>query len=315
MHCHHLQGEHPRQCQPQFAVAEEVGVEHAGVFGAGVEGVEELEQHESREGQGQGIGLILCRQAVLEHEQCADHHRRAIQREARQTGAGEDLRRLAARLVAHDAGAGRLDAQCHRRRAVHDDVDPQQLDRRERRRPAQQGGSQHRENRADVGGELEAHELDDVVVHHAAFLDGLDDGGEVVVGQHQGRRFLGHGGAGDAHRHADVGGLQRGCVVDAVAGHRGDMAVGFERLDDLHLVRGRDAGEHVDLVDAPGQLGIRHGVQLGAADHLAGQAQFAADGGGGELVVAGDHLDLDARFLAVRDGAFRLGARRVHQPG
>ena len=47
----------------------------------------------------------------------------------------------AARRVVHDAGAGRLDAEGHRRRAVHDDVDPQDLDRGERRRHAEQRGA------------------------------------------------------------------------------------------------------------------------------------------------------------------------------
>ena len=59
-----------------------------------------------------------------------------------------------------------------------------------------------------------------------------DDGGEVVVGEDHLRGFLGHLGPGDAHGHADVGGLQRRRVVDAVAGHRHDLALGLERVDD-----------------------------------------------------------------------------------
>ena len=70
---------------------------------------------------------------------------------------------------------------------------------------------------------------------------GADDRGEVVVGEDHVRRLLGDVGAGDAHRDADVRRLQRGRVVDAVAGHRDDPAVGLQRVDDPQLVLRRDA--------------------------------------------------------------------------
>ena len=76
----------------------------------------------------------------------------------------------------------------------------------------------------------------------AALAHRLDDGREVVVGEDHLRRLLGHLGAGDAHGDADVGRLQRRRVVDAVAGHRDDVAVGLQRVDDAQLVRRRDAG-------------------------------------------------------------------------
>ncbi len=61
-------------------------------------------------------------------------------------------------------------------------------------------------------------------VDRAPFLDRGDDRREVVVGEHHVGRLLRHVGAGDAHRDADVGGLERRRVVDAVAGHRDDLA-------------------------------------------------------------------------------------------
>ena len=75
----------------------------------------------------------------------------------------------------------------------------------------------------------------------AALAHRRDDGGEVVVGQDHVGRLLGDVGAGDAHRDADVGRLQRRRVVDAVAGHRDDVAVGLQRVDDAQLVLRRDA--------------------------------------------------------------------------
>ena len=76
----------------------------------------------------------------------------------------------------------------------------------------------------------------------------VDDGGEVVVGEDHVAGFLGHLGAGDAHRDADVGALQRRSVVDPVAGHRDDVALALQHVDEAHLVLGRDAGDDADAV-------------------------------------------------------------------
>jgi hypothetical protein len=58
-----------------------------------------------------------------------------------------------------------------------------------------------------------------------AFLHGRDDGGEVVVGQGHVRGLAAHLGPRDPHGDADIGLLQGGCVVDAIAGHGDDVAV------------------------------------------------------------------------------------------
>ena len=79
----------------------------------------------------------------------------------------------------------------------------------------------------------------------------------------------GHVGAG-AHRQADVGGREGGCVVDAVAGHGDDSPFVAEPLDDVGLVVGQHLG--LDPVDA----------------------EAACDGLGGDPVVTGEHDDLDA---------------------
>ena len=70
-----------------------------------------------------------------------------------------------------------------------------------------------------------------------------DDRREVVVGQDHVGGLAGDVGARLAHRDADVGGLERGRVVDAVAGHRDDLAHRLQRLRDAHLVLGNDARE------------------------------------------------------------------------
>lgn len=78
-------------------------------------------------------------------------------------------------------------------------------------------------------------ELAYVVVDATAGFDRGDDGGEVVVGQHHGGGFSGDVRAGEAHRHADVGAMQGGGVVDPVPGHRDDLAVGAQGVGHLQL--------------------------------------------------------------------------------
>ena len=121
-----------------------------------------------------------------------------------------------------------------------------------------------------------------------------------------------------AHRHADVGLLQRRGVVHAVAGHRHHLAAGLEGLDDPQLVLRRDAGEHADLGGDPlpargvqaGQLAAVGGPQRPAV-RVAVQAELPADLGGRRLLVAGDHHGADARLPARLDGGLRLLPQRV----
>ena len=113
--------------------------------------------------------------------------------------------------------------------------------------PGQHDAEEHREHLADVRRQQEAQELADVGEDRPALADGGDDRGEVVVGEDHVRRLLRHVGAGDAHRDADVGRLQRRGVVHAVAGHGHDVAVGLEGVDDAQLVLGRHPGVDGDV--------------------------------------------------------------------
>lgn len=97
-----------------------------------------------------------------------------------------------------------LHAERQGRQAVGDQIDPEQLDRHERRFPPQQYGQEYREDLAKVAGEEELDGFADIVVNPPPFFDGGDDGGEVVVGQGHVRRALGYVGAGDPHGAADI---------------------------------------------------------------------------------------------------------------
>ena len=64
-----------------------------------------------------------------------------------------------------------------------------------------------------------------VVEKLLALADRLDDRAEVIVQQDDGRRLARAARAALAHGDADVSGLQRGDIVDAVTGHGDNLAV------------------------------------------------------------------------------------------
>lgn len=87
-------------------------------------------------------------------------------------------------------------------------------------------------------------------------LDRLFDGREIVVEQHQVRGFASDVGAPLAHRNADMRGFQRRCIVNTVAGHGYDLAIGPERRNQTQFLLRHNAGKDVDVSDAALQLGI-----------------------------------------------------------
>ncbi len=151
----------------------------------------------------------------------------------------------------------------------------------------------------------------------AALAYGADDRGEVVVGEDHVRRLLGDVGARDAHRDADVGRLERGRVVDAVAGHRDDAPVRVERVDDPQLVLRRDAGIDGHLPHGGRARVVVHRRQLAARDDARarrGDAEIGGDPRRRVRMVAGDHQHAHARGVRVGDRGPGLRPRRVDDP-
>ena len=119
--------------------------------------------------------------------------------------------------------------------------------------------------------------------------------------------------------------FERRRVIDAVACHRNDFALAFQRFDDQHFLLGADAGkEHFRAVEDGLQLGARHAAQRFTEDDARpgtvltmavvfppDQPDFAGDGQRGMRMVAGDHDDLDARRTTARNRLGHLGPRRV----
>ena len=210
-----------------------------GLVGDGVEGErgsslvlggdreQQGEQREGDDAHGVGDGFAVHAFGPGDHAEGAGADDDAGGDEPDQEPPGEDRRVGRAGLALHQP-LGRLTvAEADRLEQQGGEVDPQRL-QREERHPAEDvedAGAEERDDEPEQASHLEADVAGQVVVEAAAELDGLDDRGEVVVGEDHHRGFLGHLGAGDAHGDADVGLLQRGRVVDAVAGHRDDVAL------------------------------------------------------------------------------------------
>ena len=153
--------------------------------------------------------------------------------------------------------------------------------------------------------------LAEVVGDAAPEAHGGDDGGEVVVGEHERRRLAGDVRAAPAHGDADVGGLERGRVVHAVAGHghhlaraprapaRGGASAPGTTRAKMDTSRAR-AAERL----------VVERVELRPGDHLAvaGRPAARATAPRRLRVVAGDHHHADARRAALGDGGGDLGA-------
>ena len=214
----------------------------------------------------------------------------------------------------HDVAFRWLDAERERRQAVGDEVQPENLNCGEGRRPARDGRHKHQEHLAGVARQEIVHELLDVVVDAPPLLDGRHDRGEVVVGEHHVGRLAGDVRAADAHRNPDVSGLHRRGIVDAVAGHRHDMAEALQRPHDSQLLLGRHTRvDHRVGGDSP-ERGVVERVDLRPSDGPRGrdgEAELAPHRQGRGGMVTGDHHRPDAGRAAPSDRRLRLLARWI----
>ena len=195
------------------------------------------------------------------------------------------------------------------------EVHRQDLHHREGRRDAEGHHRQERRGLREVRHQDVGDELADVAHHAAAEAHRLDDRREVVVQQHDVRRFFGNI-HGPVHRQADVGRVQRGGVVDTVAAIPDDMPGLFERPHDpLFLIR-LDFGEHVDLRHARHQRFFAHVPQFPARQQVrVGDPDFVGNVHGDQAMVAGDHLERYAERVQSRQRVADAGLRRFIDAG
>ena len=102
-----------------------------------------------------------------------------------------------------------------------------------------------------------------------------------------------------------------GRIVHAVAGHRDDVALALQHLDQPDLVLRSHPRDHADPVDGGVRFRVAHRRELGARHRAALDAEFSGDRGGRDRVVSGDHPHPDARTVRLGDRGHRLGPRRV----
>jgi hypothetical protein len=252
----HVREERQRHRADEPSVLEKSG-EGAAPSGAAIKDVDELEHHQRRKrhcARMSFIGRIRARAARQQREQPAGiigikHGKGAHHHHDSNAGKAQPVVRIkhagvaSSRLLVHDVGVFGVDAERERRRPVGHEVDPEELGGEQRQeQPGLHGheaeqtrkhhASEHRQQLAGIRRQEIDQVLADVVVNPATFLDGLDDTCEIIIRQHHVGRLLRDVGAGDAHGDADICGLERGSIVDAVAGHGDDVTLALQRLDD-----------------------------------------------------------------------------------
>ena len=167
-----------------------------------------------------------------------------------------------------------------------------------------------------VDGSVDEEDLTKVVPDDTALTDGGNNGGEVVVGQNHLGSLTGDVGTLLTHGNTHIGGLEGGSVIDTITGHGGNLSLGLEGLDNADLVLRRGTSEDVVGHDGLLELIVGHGIHLGTGDGLGvllvDKAEHVADGGGGILVITGDHGNTNTGTLGLRDGLYALGTGRVH---
>ncbi len=158
------------------------------------------------------------------------------------------------------------------------------------------------------------HGLADVIEDPSPLFYGRRNRGEVIVGHHHIRRFLGDIRAGESHRHPDVGCLDRGSIVDAVAGHGHNRAPPLPGVHDSELVFGRHAGIDRDPFDELRQLIVAQITQVRSGQSrsvLPIQAQFPRDRHRRLFVIAGNHHGSDPGVPAKPHRLDGFGPQRI----
>ena len=235
-------------------------------------------------------------------------------RAARERGGRRMRRASGGSMPTARAGAASVSRLIHKiwvaSSGVHDAVAAARQPQHAREHDAEE----HRHDLARVRRQQVADELPDVREDRPPLLDRGHDRREVVVGEDHVRGFLGDVGAGDAHRDADIGRLQRGRVVHAVAGHRHHVAGALQGTHDPQLVLGAHPRVDVHPTDRLVEGPVVHALELGAGGDRRvrrGDAHLAGDRARGDRVVAGDHHHPDAGALGRGDRRGGLLTRRI----
>jgi hypothetical protein len=172
-------------------------------------------------------------------------------------GEGEKVEQRAHRADHHHEALDQADVPAHRPgrvlgigaverhgrlRCVVEQVVQEHLQRQHRQEGQEQGRARHAEHVAEVGAGPHQHVLGDVDDGAPALPDGVAQDAQVLVEQDDLGGFLGDVGRG-VDREADVGRVQRGRVVDAVAEEAHGVPEPLQGQDQAVLLLRRDAAE------------------------------------------------------------------------
>ncbi|MNS08425.1 hypothetical protein D3C72_398860 [compost metagenome] len=162
------------------------------------------------------------------------------------------------------------------------------------------------------GGDID-HGLPQVGVDPTPEGHPVHQGAEAVVEKDEIRRLARHVGPSPSHGDADLGRLERGRVVDSVAGHGHDLPVGLEGVDQGQLLFGTDAREDPDLRQPRAKRLRRQGVDIGPGQNAPRKidARLAGDRPRRRRIVARDHRHRDARPLRDAQRGGNIGSKRV----
>ena len=186
-------------------------------------------------------------------------------------------------------------------REVVQQVVGEYLNRRHRQERQEDAGAEHAEHVAEIRTRAHLDIFGDVAEDFAALDHPVAEHRQALLEQDDVRRVLGDVDRA-VHRYADVRGLQRRSIVDAVAEKSNDVALPVQGIDDCRLLRRRDLGEHSGRLGQACQFVRRKHRHL-AAEHDAvhGQADFVADLPRNDVVVPGQDLHLHAARLQRRN--------------
>src|SRR5207253_5732143 len=137
---------------------------------------------------------------------------------------------------------------------VHEEFHQDDLDGGKGDRHAQEHWQQDHRHQGGFAGQVVAYPFLEVGKQHSSFSDRVDDGGEVVILQHDVGRFACHVGACLAHRYPNVSSGQCGSVVDAITGDCHPFTLVLQDLHNAQFVcwsRARVDGDLADVCSQP----------------------------------------------------------------
>ena len=291
-----------------------------------------LHKYDRNQGQGRraaiqqaivGYSCAVNPAAGIEIEKEQGHCPRGLQQPQHQVAVQHERHRqqtfmAPARSMTHGFAVGLFLTESNGGQHIGAEIDGEDLHHAEGQRHRQGHVEQEGHYLGHVTGEHVTGKFLHIGEYRAAFLDACHDRRKIVVKQYHLRCFARDVGAGQAHRHTDVGGTQRGRIIYTVARHRDHATPMFQGADDFEFLLGRGACKHPRArFKSRYQLALAQGFQFFAVHHrLHGcmfieQASTARNGLGGVGVITGDQHHLYACGATTGERCGHFDAQRI----